>query len=73
MKFPLNKNQQRGIIGNEDYDLKVAAYSQQMDRLQERQRELKVTAGRYAEVKYWLDAYREHVQSGQKWMSLTLS
>ena len=72
MKFPLNKNQQRGIIGNEDYDLKVAAYSQQMDRLQERQRELKVTAGRYAEVKYWLDAYREHVQSGQKWMSLTL-
>jgi hypothetical protein len=44
----------------------VAAYSQQMDALQERQRELKATAGRYAEVKYWLDTFNEHVQSGEK-------
>ena len=62
----VNKDQQQGMISNEDYDLQVAVYSQQMDALQERQRELKATAGRYAEVKYWLDAYREHVQSGQK-------
>ena len=62
----LHKDQQQGMISNEDYDLKVAAYSQQMDELQERQRELKATAGRYAEVKYWLDAFKEHVQSGQK-------
>jgi hypothetical protein len=62
----LHKDQQQGMISNEDYDLKVAAYSQQMDELQERQRELKATAGRYAEVKYWLDAYREHIQSGEK-------
>lgn len=27
-----------------------------MDELQERQRELKATAGRFAEVKYWMDA-----------------
>lgn len=62
----LHKDQQQGMLSNEDYDLKVAVYSQQMDTLQERQRELKATAGRYAEVKYWLDAYREHVQSGEK-------
>ena len=62
----LHKDQQQGVISNEDYDQKVAAYSQQMDTLQERQRELKATAGRYAEVKYWLDAYKEHVQSGEK-------
>jgi len=62
----LHKDQQQGLISNEDYDQKVAAYSQQMDTLQERQRELKATAGRYAEVKYWLDAYKEHVQSGKK-------
>ena len=62
----LHKDQQQGMISNEDYDQKVAAYSQQMDALQERQRELKATAGRYAEVKYWLDAFKEHVQSGQK-------
>ena len=56
------------MIGNrnEDYDQKVAVYSQQMDALQERQRELKATAGRYAEVKCWLDAYKENVQSGEK-------
>ena len=62
----LHKGQQQGMLSNKDYDLKVAVYSQQMDTLQERQRELKATAGRYAEVKYWLDAYREHVQSGEK-------
>ena len=62
----LHKDQQQGMLSNEDHDLKVAVYSQQMDTLQERQRELKATAGRYAEVKYWLDAYREHVQSGEK-------
>lgn len=62
----LHKDQQQGTISNEDYDLQVAAYSQRMDELQERQRELKATAGRYAEVKYWLDAYKEHVQSGEK-------
>ena len=32
-----------------------------MDELQERQRELKSTAGRFAEVKYWM-----HVHSGEK-------
>lgn len=62
----LHKDQQKGMISNEDYDLQVTPYSQQMDALQERQRELKATAGRYTEVKYWLNAYREHVQSGQK-------
>lgn len=62
----LHKVQQQGMISNEDYDQKVAAYSQQMDALQERQREMKATVGRYAEVKYWLDAYKEHVQSGEK-------
>lgn len=62
----LHKDQQQGTISNVDYDLQVVAYSQRMDELQERQRELKATVGRYAEVKYWLDAYREHVQSGEK-------
>lgn len=40
------------MISNDDYDLKVATYSQQMDAIQERQRELKAMAGRYAEIKY---------------------
>ena len=49
-----------------DYEVKITSYSQQMDELQERQRELKATAGRFAEVKYWMDAFKEHVHSGEK-------
>ena len=49
-----------------DYEIKIASYSQQMDELQARQRELKATAGRFAEVKYWMDVFKEHVHSGEK-------
>ena len=62
----LHKDQQQGMLSNEDYNQKVAAYSQRMDALQERQRELKATTGRFAEVKYWMDAFKEHVRSGEK-------
>lgn len=48
------------------YEIKNASYSQQMDELQEWQRELKAMAGRFVEVKYWLDAFKEHVHSGEK-------
>ena len=37
-----------------------------MDELQERQRELKAAAGRFAEVKYWMDTFKEHVRSDEK-------
>lgn len=62
----LHKAQQQGAVSEMDYEIKIASYSQQMDELQERQRELKTTAGRFAEVKYWMDAFREHVHSGEK-------
>ena len=57
----LHKAQQQGSVCEMDYEIKIASYSQQMDELQERQRELKATAGRFAEVKYWMDAFKEHV------------
>ena len=62
----LHKAQQQGSVIKMDYEIKIASYSQQMDELQERQRELKATAGRFAEVKYWMDAFKEHVHSGEK-------
>lgn len=49
-----------------EYEIKIASFNQQMDNLQERQRELKATAGRFAEVKYWIDTFKEHVRSGEK-------
>ena len=62
----LHKAQQQGAVSEMDYEIKIASYSQQMDELQERQRELKATAGRFAEVKYWMDTFKEHVHSGKK-------
>ena len=54
------------MVNEMDYEIKIASYSQQMDELQERHRELKATAERFAEVKYWMDAFKEHVHSGEK-------
>ena len=62
----LHKAQQQGMVNEMDYEIKIASYSQQMDELQARQRELKATAGRFAEVKYWMDVFKEHVHSGEK-------
>jgi hypothetical protein len=62
----LHKAQQQGAVSEMDYEIKIASYSQQMDELQKRQRELKATAGRFAEVKYWMDAFKEHVHGGEK-------
>lgn len=62
----LHKARQQGAVSEMDYEIRIASYSQQMDELQARQRELKATAGRFAEVKYWMDAFREHVHSGEK-------
>ena len=62
----LHKAQQQGAVSEMDYEIKISSYSQQMDELQERQRELKAMAGRFAEVKYWMDAFKEHVHSGEK-------
>ncbi len=61
----LHKAQQQGTVSEMDYEIKIASYSQQMDELQERQRELKATAGRFAEVKYWMNTFKEHVHSGE--------
>ena len=62
----LHKAQQQGAVSEMDYEIKIASYSQQMDELQERQRDLKATAGRFAEVKYWMDAFKEHIHNGEK-------
>lgn len=62
----LHKAQQQGAVSEMGYEIKIASYSQQMDELQERQRKLKATAGRLAEVKYWMDALKKHIHSGKK-------
>ena len=62
----LHKAQQQDAASEMDYEIKIASYSQQMDELQKRQQELKATAGRFTEVKYWRDAFKEHVRSGEK-------
>ncbi len=61
----LHRGRQQGAVSDMDYELKIASYGQQMDALQERQKELKSTTTRYAEVKYWLDTFKDHILSGE--------
>ena len=61
----LHKLQRQGAISDTDYDIKLVSYGQQMDELQQRLKDLKESATRYAEVKYWLDTYTAHIQSGE--------
>lgn len=61
----LHKFQQQGAISDADYDTTIVSYGQQMDELQERLKALKESATKYAEVKYWLETYKAHIQSGE--------
>ncbi len=61
----LHRARQQGAVSDTDYEIKIASYGQQMDALQEQQKELKSTATRYAEVKYWLDTFKDHILSGK--------
>lgn len=60
----LHKARQQGAVNDMDYEIKIAGYSQRMEELQAQQKELKSTATRYAEAKYWLDDLRTHIKSG---------
>ena len=61
----LHRARQHGAVSDTDYEIKIASYGQQMDALQERQKKLKSTATRYAEVKYWLNTFKDHILSGE--------
>lgn len=61
----LHKTKQQGNIEDAEYDLQILTYSQRMTELQDQQKELKATANQYAEVKYWLDTFKEHIASGE--------
>ena len=54
----------QGAMSKMDYEIKIVSYNQQMDELQEQKRDLKATAGRLVEVKYWMDAFMERIHSG---------
>lgn len=61
----LHKTKQQGSIEDAECELQILTYSQRMTELQDQQKELKATANQYAEVKYWLDTFKEHIASGE--------
>ncbi len=60
----LRAQKKQGAMSKMDYEIKIVSYNQQMDELQEQKRDLKATAGRLVEVKYWMDAFMERIHSG---------
>lgn len=60
----LHKAKQLHSVSATDYVTQIQEYSQRMKELEAQQTHLRSTQDRYTEVKVWLDAFAEHIKSG---------
>ena len=60
----LHKQKRAMAISNAYYDAQIEEYSQKLETLETRQRELQTADARYATVKMWLEDFQQHLQSG---------
>lgn len=60
----LHKAKQAHAITESEYATRISECSIRMKELEAQQAEMQTAASRYAEVKAWLDAFQEHIESG---------
>ena len=60
----LHKAKQAHAITESEYAERIRECSSRMTELEAQQAEMQTAASRYAEVKAWLDAFQEHIESG---------
>lgn len=60
----LHKAKQAHSITESEYAERIRECSSRMTELEAQQAEMQTAASRYAEVKAWLDAFQEHIESG---------
>ena len=60
----LHKAKQAHTITESEYATRISECSIRMKELEAKQAEMQTAASRYAEVKAWLDAFQEHIESG---------
>ena len=60
----LHKAKQAHTITENEYAARISEFSSRMTELEAQQAEMQTAASRYAEVKVWLDAFQEHIESG---------
>ena len=60
----LHKAKQAHTITENEYAARISECSIRMKELEAKQAEMQTAASRYAEVKAWLDAFQDHISSG---------
>lgn len=60
----LHRAKQQAALSEDSYAAQIQGYKDRMTELEEQQEKLKTTAGRYSEVRLWLDTFEEHIKSG---------
>lgn len=60
----LHKAKQAHTITENEYAARISECSIRMKGLEAKQAEMQTAASRYAEVKAWLDAFQDHISSG---------
>ena len=61
----LHRARQEDGVPDDEYETKVALYSQRMADLQAQQKQLKADTTRRAEALHWLDSFQQHMASGE--------
>lgn len=60
----LHRQKQRMAITEEEYQLRLAAFGNQLKELEEQRKQDRTAENRYAAMRLWLDEFKEHVESG---------
>lgn len=60
----LHRQKQRMAITEEEYQLRLTAFGNQLKELEEQRKQDRTAENRYAAMRLWLDEFKEHAESG---------
>jgi hypothetical protein len=60
----LHRQKQRLAITEEEYQLRLEAFGEQLKALEEQRKQDRTAENRYAAIRLWLDAFKEHAENG---------
>ena len=60
----LHRQKQRLAITEEEYQMRLEAFGEQLKALEEQRKQDRTAENRYAAIRVWLDAFKEHAENG---------
>lgn len=60
----LHRQKQRLAITEEEYQMRLEAFGEQLKALEEQRKQDQTAENRYAAIRLWLDAFKEHAENG---------